>query len=117
MIPTTSEIYMAATPIDLRQSFDRLTAIVREQLGGDPRGPAIFVFHNRLRTHIKILARDATGYWIHYKRLDRGTFRIPMAIPPGASRVRIERRELLLILEGIDGAMLRDARRSIASAR
>ena len=112
-----SEIYIASSPIDLRQSFDRLTAIVREQLGGDPRGAAIFVFHNRRRTHVKLLASDASGYWIHYKRLDRGTYRIPMAVPPGATRVRIERRELMLLLEGLDHDLLRAARRSAASDR
>lgn len=114
MIPVVvGEIYMASTPIDLRQSFDRLTAIVREQLGADPRGEALFVFHNRRRTHIKILARDASGYWILYKRLDRGTFRIPLPVPPTANRVRVERRELILLLEGIDKTKLREARQSM----
>jgi len=114
MIPTSAcEIYIATSPIDLRQSFDRLTSIVREQLGADPRSEALFVFHNRLRTHIKILARDTSGYWILYKRLDRGCFRIPLPVPPTANRVRIERRELVLLLDGIDRAKLREARRSV----
>jgi len=117
MISFTGDIYVASNPIDMRLSFDRLTAIVREQLGGDPRGDAVFVFHNRSRTHVKILARDASGYWIHYKRLDRGNFRIPMAIPPGATRVRVERREMALLLEGINRDLLRAARRSVALDR
>jgi transposase len=117
MIATTGEIFVATSPIDLRLSFDRLAAIVRDALGGDSTGDAIFVFHNRHRTHVKILARDATGSWIHYKRLDRGAFRIPTAIPPGATRVRVERRELALLLEGIDHAKLRAARRAVRSGR
>lgn len=113
MIPTSTEVFVATMPIDLRLSFDRLSAIVRDTLGGDPSSNAIFVFHNRQRTHLKILARDSSGTWIHYKRLDRGTYRIPMAIPPGATRVRIDRRELTLILEGVDQSVLRAARRSL----
>lgn len=116
MIVVPGEVYIATAPIDLRQSFDRLCAIVREQFGIEPRTDAIFVFHNRHRTHVKILARDETGWWILYKRLDRGTFRIPLPVPPHAKQVRIDRRELLLLLEGIDRVKLRAARASLRSA-
>jgi transposase len=117
MIAVPPEVYIATAPIDLRQSFDRLCAIVREQFGTEPRADAVFVFHNRHRTHLKILARDETGWWILYKRLDRGTFRIPLPVPPDATRVRADRRELLLLLEGIDRVKLRAARASLRSSR
>jgi transposase len=117
MIVVPAEVHIATAPIDLRQSFDRLCAIVREQLGMEPRAEAVFVFHNRNRTHLKILARDETGWWILYKRLDRGAFRIPLPIPADAKRVRIDRRELLLLLEGIDRVKLREARTSVRSSR
>lgn len=117
MIGAAREIYVANTPIDLRLSFDRLAAIVREQFGDEPRSDAIFLFHNRQRTHVKILTRDPSGLWIHYKRLSRGTFRIPLAVPPGAARVRIERRELEVLLDGIDTVALRNARRALDLSR
>ena len=113
--PTT--IYVATAPIDLRLSFDRLAGIVRDQLGADPRGEALYVFHNRARTHLKLLWHDGGGYCVVYKRLDRGTYRIPMAIPAGAARVSVGARELALVLEGVNDAVLRAARRSIASPR
>lgn len=116
MIRLPSTIYVATTPIDLRSSFDRLAGIIRDQLGGDPRAGSLFVFHNRPRTHLKLLWADATGYCIFYKRLDRGTYRIPIAIPPGATHVNASQRELALLLEGIDHALLRAARRSVASS-
>jgi len=50
-----ADVFVATTPIDLRLSFDRLAGVVREQLGADPRGEALFVFHNRRMTHVKIL--------------------------------------------------------------
>jgi transposase len=117
MIVVPGEVYIATAPIDLRQSFDRPGAIVREQFGMEPHADTMFVFHNRHRTHVKILARDESGWWILYKRLDRGAFRIPLAVPPDATRVRVERRELLLLLEGIDRVKLRAARVAIRSSR
>jgi transposase len=114
-LPAT--IYVATAPIDLHFSFDRLAGIVREQLGGDPRGDALFVFHNRARTHLKLLWHDGSGYCVVYKRLDRGTYRIPLAIPTDAKHVAVGARELGLMLEGVDRAVLRAARRSVAPPR
>jgi transposase len=110
-------IYVATAPIDLRLSFDRLAGIVRDQLGADPRSKALYVFHNRSRTHLKMLWHDGTGYCVLYKRLDRGTYRIPLAIPAGAARVSASVREIALMLEGINEATLRAARRSVEPTR
>ncbi len=110
MIRFRSAIFVATSPIDLRLSFDRLAGVVREQLGGEPRGQAAFVFHNRHRTHLKVLWHDGRGYCIFYKRLDRGTYRIPLAIPAGARSVAVSPRELSIILAGIDQVTLRAAR-------
>jgi transposase len=113
MIRWPGTILVATEPIDLRLSFDRLAGIVREQLGADPRSDTLVVFHNRARTHAKLLWHDGRGYCLFYKRLDRGTYRIPLAIPPSARQVTVSARELALVLEGIDEATLRAARRSV----
>lgn len=112
MMRLPGTIYVATEPVNLHLSFDRLAGIVRQQLGGDPRGEAAYVFHNRRRTHAKILWHDHFGYCIVYKRLDRGVYRIPLAIPAGATSVRASRRELELLLEGIDRRALVAARRT-----
>jgi transposase len=117
MIRLPATIYVATAPIDLHFSFDRLAGIVRDQLGGDPRGPALFVFHNRARTHLKLLWHDGSGYCVLYKRLDRATYRIPLAIPSNAAHVTVDARELALVLEGVDRTVLRAARRSVATPR
>jgi transposase len=113
VIRLPAAIFVATAAVDLHWSFDRLAGLVREQLGGDPRSETLFVFHNRRCTHVKLLWHDGTGYCVLYKRLDRGTYRIPMAIPQGASRVAVSERELHLLLEGIDRAVLRAARRTV----
>lgn len=116
MIRLPAEIFIATAPVDLHLSFDRLAGIVRDQLGADPRVETLIVFHNRRRTHVKLLWHDKSGYCILYKRLDRGAYRIPLAIPPGASRVSATTRELAILLDGIDQETLRAARRSARHA-
>lgn len=106
-----SQIYVATSPVNLRLSFDRLAGIVREQLGHDPRDETLVVFHNKRRTHLKLLWHDGTGYWICYKRLERRTLRIPLAIPPGARKVQISARELAVLVQGIDMRVVRAAQR------
>jgi len=110
-------IYVATHPVDMRLSFDRLAGIIREQLGGEPRDGTVVVFHNRRRTHAKLMWHERGGYCLLYKRLDRGTYRIPLAIPPGATKVEVSRREVMLLLEGLDREMLRKARRRMKARR
>jgi len=113
MMKFPGAVYVATEPVNLHLSFDRLAGIVREQLGSDPRKEALFVFHNRRRTHVKILWHDGRGYWILYKRLDRGTYRVPLAIPPDATSVQMSRRELSTLLRGVAARRLRSARRRL----
>ena len=112
-----NNLFAATAPIDLRLSFDRLAGLVRDHLGADPRVASAFIFHNRNRTHLKILWHDGRGYCLFYKRLDRGVYRIPLAIPAGARRVQVTAHELELVLDGLDEAMLRKAKRSAHVAR
>ena len=102
MIPGQVAIYAAVTPIDLRRSFDGLAAAARDALDGDPQSGALFLFFNRARDRMKVLWYDRTGFCLLYKRLDRGTFRIPEPLDPSDRRVQIDGAELAKILEGID---------------
>ena len=103
MIPAALAIFVCTVAIDLRASFDRLAALARQHVRRDPLvDVALYLFVNRARTHVKVLWWDRTGWCLLYKRLERGTFRIPQPLEPGATQVAIERRELELILEGID---------------
>jgi len=112
------KIYVATQPINLQLSFDRLAGLVREQFRCDPRGDAVFIFHNKRKTHLKLLWHDGSGYRILYKRLDRvgGRFQIPLPIPIDATQVEISRRALTILLEGINADLIRAARRSARAA-
>jgi transposase len=101
MIPTRTAIFVATERLDLRRSFDGLAGIVKDILRKDPLSGALFMFFNRAADKMKIIWWDRTGYCVLYKRLERGTFRIPQAIEPGTNSVDIDAVELAKILEGI----------------
>lgn len=115
MIPHGVEVFIALDPVDLRWSFDRLTGLVVERVGRPSRGGALVVFFGKRRDAVKVLFFDGTGLCIFYKRLDRGTFRLPEPPTPGAMSVAISERELEDLLDGV--AVERTKRRRPASQK
>ena len=101
MIPRGVEIFIGLEPIDLRWSFDRLAGIAAERMSREPRCGALFVFFGKRREAMKVLVFDGTGLCIFYKRLDKGTFRIPEPPSPKATSVAIDQRVLDDLLDGI----------------
>lgn len=101
MIPRGVEIFIGLEPIDLRWSFDRLSGIASERVGRDARSGALFVFFGKRREAIKVLFFDGTGMCLFYKRLDKGTFRVP-EIDGEVTSVAIEEAALDDLLDGID---------------
>ena len=58
------------------------------------------MFRNRRGDRVKILAWDRSGFWVLYKRLERGTFAWPA--DTDATPVEIRSADLLLLLAGTD---------------
>ncbi len=102
MIPAGVEVYLALEPIDMRLSFDRLSGLAQERIGYDVRSGALFVFFGRRKDALKVLFFDGSGLAIFYKRLDRGTFKIPDAPRADARYVEVDDASLEALLDGID---------------
>ena len=92
-------VYLACGATDLRKSIDGLAALVKEEFELDPFSPCLFVFCNRQRDKLKILQWEHNGFWLHYRRLERGKFQWPAE--PGSAPVTISRRELRWLLDGL----------------
>lgn len=92
-------VYLACGNTDLRKSIDGLAALVREGFDLDPFSPCLFVFCNRRRDKIRILEWDHNGFWLYYRRLEKGRFRWPSG--PGAGAMAVTRRELRWLLDGL----------------
>ena len=102
MIPRGVQIFVGIEPIDLRWGFERLAGLALERIGRDARSGALFVFFGKRRTALKLLFFDGTGMCLFYKRLDAGTFRVPVARSDGDLTIELEERELDDLLDGID---------------
>lgn len=96
---SAGRVYLACGSTDLRKSIDGLAVLVREGFDLDPFSSCLFVFCNRQRDKIKILEWDQSGFWLYYRRLERGRFRWPEE--HGASTVTVTRRELRWLLDGL----------------
>jgi transposase len=83
----------------MRKSIDGLAALVQHAFELDPFDASLFVFCNKDRDKLKILVWDHNGFWLYYRRLERGRFRWP----PSASgqTTLITRRQLAWLLDGL----------------
>lgn len=93
-------VFLCAKPVDFRKAHDGLCALVRDRLGDDPFSGDVFVFHNVARDRVKLLLWDRNGFWLLYKRLEKGTF--PFGTVSEGARVEIERAQLSMLLEGLE---------------
>jgi transposase len=65
-------VYISCGATDMQRSINGLMAIVKDSFDPDPFSGALFVFCNRNRDRIKILEWDGDGFWLYFKRLERG---------------------------------------------
>lgn len=94
-----NRVYLARGTTDMRKSIDGLAAIVSFQFKLDPFADSWFVFCNRARNKLKILHWEHNGFWLHYRRLEKGRFRWPEAGENGP--ISISRRQLDWLLAGL----------------
>lgn len=86
----------------MRKSFDSLHALVREHLELDAFGGHLFVFTSRRRDRVKILYWDRDGFALWSKRLEEGTYAVPLGEDAAERRREITAHELGALLSGID---------------
>ena len=91
-------VYLATGVTDLRKSIDGLAVLVTERFKLDPFSECLFVFCNRNRDKLKILHWSLNGFWLYYRRLEKGKFKWPMSGEPAKA---VGKRELRWLLDGL----------------
>lgn len=94
-----TRIFIHTGATDMRKGFCGLSGIVKEHFDVDLFDGHLFVFFNRRRDYVKILAWDKDGLAIWSKRLERGSFE--KLTRTGDGNFEIDSAELVMMLRGV----------------
>jgi len=93
-------VFAYAAPVDMRKSYEGLSALVRNELRRDIMAGELYLFTNGRRTRAKVLMFDGTGLCIYMKRLDKGCFARLWRRDQEGEALSMTMSELSLFLEG-----------------
>jgi transposase len=97
-------IMICTKPVDFRKSIDGLLDVILSELETDPRAN-IFIFQNKNRSKIKLLAWHKNGFVLLLKRLETGQF---FNIKNNSSVVHLTSQQLSWLLAGLDWITMTD---------
>ena len=95
-----ARIHLYREPVDLRKSINGLVAIVEGEMALDPFSAQLFIFCNRQRSLIKMVAWEGNGFVLLMKRLDKSRFKWPQHVPMSA--VELNSQQIDWLLSGYD---------------
>ena len=72
-----AKIWLYLQPIDFRKQLDGLIIEVAANLKKDPASGQWFIFRNKQGNKIKIILWERNGFWMLYKRVEKGRFQFP----------------------------------------
>ena len=96
------KVYVATSPCDMRKSFDGLHTLVQGDLASNPQSGALYAFFNKRQTIMKVLYWDGTGLWVMAKRLEKGSFSVPLSAKGKSSKVSITAQAYQMLTDGIE---------------
>jgi transposase len=89
--------YFYNQPTDMRKSFNSLSGLISNHMQLNALSGGIFIFINKKRNQIKLLHWEGDGFAIYFKRLERGTYDLPIT----DTGYIIASAHLQLLLQGI----------------
>jgi transposase len=72
-----ASIWLYPKPIDFRRQIDGLVMLISDHLQLNPTSGQLFLFRNRQANKIKMLWWERNGFWLCYKRLEKGKLKFP----------------------------------------
>jgi transposase len=109
-LPPGLQVFMAVEPVDMRKSFDGLSAAVQAVFDRNVLDGHLFLFLNRRRDLLKCLWWDRDGLAIFAKRLELGSYEVPRH-DPQTKQLRLDATHLALLLSGVQLASVKRRRR------
>lgn len=93
-------VYLHRAPIDMSKQVDGLALLVEGVLKQNPFSGSVFVFINKRRDKLKMLAWDRSGFIVWYKRLEQEKF--PWPTRSTDSTLQLTGEQLHWLLDGYD---------------
>lgn len=72
-----SPIWYYQQPVDFRKQINGLVLFLAGEIGVNPGSGDIFIFRSKKTDKLKILVWDRNGFWLIYRKLEKGRFRFP----------------------------------------
>src|SRR4051812_12781041 len=92
--------YLYHGDTNMRKGFDSLSGIVSSIMQANVLSGDIFIFLNKRHNQVKLLLWEGDGFSLYHKRLEQGTYELPV-ITGETSQINISQQQLLLMLQGI----------------
>ena len=92
------ELYVL--PTDMRKSFDSLCGLVYGELLSSATDGTVYIFVNRHHNKMKLLHWRTGGFVLYYKRLEKGTFELPL-YDNSVKSIVLNYTQLILLFDGI----------------
>ena len=109
-LSASCKYYLHRQPADMRKGFDSLSGLVTSELRMNVLSGAVFIFINKKHNQVKLLLWEGDGFAIYYKRLEKGTYEMPVAVKNN-TEFSITREALQHILQGVSLKSVRKRKR------
>jgi transposase len=96
------KIWLATEAVDFRCGINRLSEVVASHLDRGLKDH-VYVFHNRARNKLKLLARHHNGMVLLHKQLDKKQFTL---IRNDSGLIELNNQQLSWLLAGLDWVLM-----------
>ncbi|HJN37620.1 MAG TPA: IS66 family insertion sequence element accessory protein TnpB [Gammaproteobacteria bacterium] len=93
------KIYLSTEVADMRKAINGLSVLVLDVIKENPQSGHVFVFFNKAKNKVKCLCWDRNGFILHYKRLERGRFKVSQG---SDGTIELSHDQLSWLLVGLD---------------
>jgi transposase len=98
---SSSQVFILyVPPTDMRKGFYGLCGLINTQLDTDPTDGSVYIFVNKTRNKIKLLHWQSGGFILYYKRLEKGTIKIP-TYDAAVLSIGLDYSGIVLLLDGV----------------
>ncbi len=112
-LSSTQKFHLYTSPTDMRKSFDGLSGLIESLLDNPSISSGVFVFINRRRDKIKLLHWVGSGFMLYYKRLEEGTFELPIyEVPDGI--ISLSYTQMVMLIDGISIVNIKKRKRYLS---